>query len=119
MLLTSPDHPFKDDGDGIPHDEEQWEIRAIRRHRLKDGETKYLVCWKDSWLKENDLSNAQILLQEYRLRFLRRLRMKPSTRGPTRMRGKSRRGTSGRSIDGGILKPPVMRNRQLNLESVQ
>ncbi len=42
-------------------DEEEWEIRRIVGKRRGGKGYDYKVCWKDTWLRDCELGNAQEL----------------------------------------------------------
>lgn len=54
--------------DSAQDDEEQWEITAIigkRRIRKRSRGYEYEVRWKNTWLRRDDLRNAQELLRNF------------------------------------------------------
>ena len=48
---------------------EEWEIvRIVNKRRMRRGD-KYKVCWKETWLLERELGNAQELLREFKSKY--------------------------------------------------
>ncbi len=46
-------------------DEEEWEIVRIVGKRRRGRGYEYKVCWKETWLLERELGNAQELLRKF------------------------------------------------------
>ena len=46
-------------------DEEAWEIVRIVSKRRRGKGYEYKVCWKETWLLERELGNAQELLRKF------------------------------------------------------
>ncbi|KAF6238790.1 hypothetical protein HO173_003297 [Letharia columbiana] len=53
------------DQGGSALDEEEWEIVRIVGKRRRGKGYEYKVCWKETWLLERELGNAQELLREF------------------------------------------------------
>ncbi len=47
-------------------DEEEWEIARIVGKRRRGKGYEYRVCWKETWLLESELGNAQGLLRDFK-----------------------------------------------------
>ncbi len=44
---------------------QKWEITKILEKRAIELETKYRICWKDTWLLSSELKSAQRLLKKF------------------------------------------------------
>ncbi len=53
------------DQGGLVLDEEEWEIVKVVDKRRRGKGYEYKVCWKETWLLERELGNAQELLREF------------------------------------------------------
>ena len=53
------------DQGGSALDEEEWEIVRIVGKRRRGKGYEYKVCWKETWLLERELGNAQELLRKF------------------------------------------------------
>ncbi|KAI4267175.1 MAG: hypothetical protein L6R38_008375 [Xanthoria sp. 2 TBL-2021] len=53
------------DQGGSALDEEEWEIVRIVGKRRRGKGYEYKVCWKETWLLERELENAQELLRKF------------------------------------------------------
>ena len=53
------------DQGGSALDEEEWEIIRIVGKRRRGKGYEYKVCWKETWLLERELENAQELLRKF------------------------------------------------------
>ena len=51
--------------EGSALDEEEWEIVRIVGKRRRGKVYEYKVCWKEIWLLERELGNAQELLRKF------------------------------------------------------
>ena len=63
-------HSFKRTADTADlnegEEEQEWEIiRILGKRRTREGQ-EYKVCWKNTWLLESELGNAQGLLQQFK-----------------------------------------------------
>ena len=64
IVLSSLVERPQDQG-ALTLDEEEWEIvKIVDKRRTRRGD-KYKVCWKETWLFENELGNAQELLRKF------------------------------------------------------
>ena len=57
------------DPGGLALDEEEWEIVRIVGKRRRGKGYEYKVCWKETWLLERELRNAQELLREFEAKY--------------------------------------------------
>ena len=57
------------DQGGLVLDEEEWEITRIVGKRRRGKGYEYKVCWKETWLLERELGNAQELLREFEAKY--------------------------------------------------
>ena len=57
------------DQGGLVLDEEEWEIAKIVGKRRRGKGYEYKVCWKETWLLERELGNAQELLREFEAKY--------------------------------------------------
>ncbi len=56
------------DQGGLALDEDEWEIVRIVGKRQRGKGYEYKVCWKETWLLERELGNAQELLRKFEVK---------------------------------------------------
>ena len=65
-ITVTPPLPEQPQGQGRSAlDKEEWEIVRIVGKRRRGKGYKYKVCWKETWLLERELGNAQELLRQF------------------------------------------------------
>lgn len=64
--------------------DEQWEIIRIVDKRQSGNGYEYKVCWKETWLPECELGNAQELLREFEFQMPGTLRRQTGKNGTCR-----------------------------------
>ena len=69
ITLTPPFLEQPQDPGSSALGEEEWEIVRIVGKRRRGEGYEYKVCWKERWLLERELGNAQELLREFEMKY--------------------------------------------------
>ena len=67
IIPLLPKQPQNQDA-SVP-DEKEWKIVKIIDKKWTENGYEYQMCWKKTWLLENELENAQQLLQQFETKY--------------------------------------------------